>query len=59
MDSKIREKLTVSKETAQKFDRETFNLRKLNVLEVRKQYRVEITKRTATLENLSDHEDII
>jgi hypothetical protein len=34
------------------FDRERFNLKKLNELEVRKQYQTEITNRFAALENL-------
>ena len=37
---------------------ERFNLRKLNELEARKQYQIEITTRFAALENLSDSEDI-
>jgi len=37
---------------------ERFNLRKLNELEVRKRYWIEILKRFAALENLSDSEDI-
>ena len=32
--------LVVSKQAAQKFDVERFNLRKLNELEVRKQYQI-------------------
>jgi len=55
--AKVRERLAVSK-PAQRFDGERFNLRKLNELEVRKQYQVEITNRFAALENLSDDEDI-
>jgi len=39
------------------FDGEGFNLRKLNELEVRKQYQIEITNRFAAFENLSDGED--
>jgi hypothetical protein len=35
-----------------------FNIRKLNDLEVRKQYQIEITNRFAALKNLSDGEDI-
>ena len=35
-----------------------FNLRKLNELEIRKQYLIEISKRFAALENLSDSENI-
>jgi hypothetical protein len=35
-----------------------FNLRKLNGLEVRKQYQIEISNRFAALENFSDSGDI-
>jgi len=48
------ERLAVSKEEAQKFDGERFNLRKLNEPEVRKHYQIEITNRFAALEKLSD-----
>jgi hypothetical protein len=34
----------------------SFNLRKLNEVDVRKQYQIEITNRCAALENLSDDE---
>jgi len=44
MVAKGRERLEVSKQAAQKIDGEIFNLRKLNQLEVRKQYQTEITK---------------
>jgi hypothetical protein len=50
--AKVRERL------AQKFDGERCNQRKLNDLEVRKQYQVEITNRFSALENLSDDKDI-
>ena len=50
--------LAVSKQAAQKFDGERFNLRNLNKLEFRKQYQIEITNRFAALENLSGGEDI-
>jgi len=50
--AEVRERLTVSKQVAQKFDVERFNFRELNELEVRKQYQIEITNRFATLENL-------
>jgi hypothetical protein len=36
---------------------ERFNLRKLNELEVRKQYQIKISNRFSTLENLNDNED--
>ena len=39
-------------------DGERLNLRKLNELEVRKEYQIEITNRFAALENLSEGEDI-
>ena len=49
--------MAVCKQAAQRYDGERFNL-KLNELEVRKQYQVEITNRFAALENLSDDDDI-
>jgi len=52
--AKVSERLAVSKQAAQKFDVERLHIRKLNVLEVRKQYQIEITNRFAALENLSD-----
>ena len=58
MVEKVRERLAVSKQRAQKFDGVRFNLRKLNELEVRKQYQTEITNKFAALENISDGEDI-
>jgi len=47
----VRDRLAVSKQSAQKFDGERFNLRKLNEQEVKKQYQIEITNSFATLEN--------
>ncbi len=55
---KVWERLAVSKQEAQKFGGERFNLRELNELEVREQYQIEITNRFAALENLSDDKDI-
>ena len=54
---KVRERLALSKQEAQKFDGEIFNLRKLHELEVRKQYQIEITNRFVAFGNLSDDED--
>ena len=48
----------MGKLAAQRFDRKRFNLRKLNELEVRKQYQIDITNRFAALENLNDDEDV-
>ena len=49
--AKFRERLEVNKQTTQKFDVDRFNFRKLNDLEVRKQYQIEISDRLAALEN--------
>jgi len=58
--AKVRERLAVSKKASQNFDVKRFNLRKLNELEVRKQYgyQIKISNRFAALENLRDSEDI-
>jgi hypothetical protein len=54
----VRERLAVSKQTAQKFDGERFNLRKLNEPEIKKKYQFEITNRVAGLENLNGEKDV-
>jgi hypothetical protein len=56
--AKVRERLAVRRQAAQKFDGEKFHLRNLDDLEFRKQYRIEITNRFAALEYVSDDEDI-
>ena len=56
--AKVRERLTVSKQAAHKFDVEIFKLRELSDLEVRKQYQIKISNKFAALEKLSDSEDI-
>ena len=56
--AKVRDRLAVGKQAAQRFDRQRFNLRKLNEPEVREHYQIEITNRFAALENLNDDEDI-
>jgi len=56
--AKARERLAVAKQASQRFDRQRFNLRKLNEPEVREQYHIEIINRSAALENLSDDEDL-
>jgi len=56
--AKVRERLAVKKQAAQKFDGGRFNLRKLNDPGVMKQYQIEITNRSASLENVSEDEDI-
>ena len=50
--------MAVSKQTSQKYDGKRFNLRKLNDLEDRKQYQIEIANRFAAMEDLSGSEDM-
>jgi hypothetical protein len=50
--------LAVNKQETQPFDVERFNLWKISELEFRKPYQIEISKRTAVLENSNDSEDI-
>jgi hypothetical protein len=56
--AKVRERLAVNKQAAQKFDGERFNLKKLSKLEVRKQYQIKISNWFAALENLNVSENI-
>jgi hypothetical protein len=49
--AKLRERLSVMKQVAPKFDMQRFDLRKLNDAEVKEQYQVKITNRFAALEN--------
>ena len=56
--AKVRERLAVGKWAAQRLDRQRFNLSKLNDLEVRKQYQIDITNRFAALQNLNEDEDV-
>jgi hypothetical protein len=50
--AKIRERLAVSKQTMQRVHIERFNLKKLNEVEGKEKYRVEISNRFTALENL-------
>jgi hypothetical protein len=56
--AKVRERLAVSKQTTHRARIEKFNLKKLNKIEGKEQYRVEITNRFAALENLDTQVDI-
>ena len=58
MVAKVRERLAVRKQAAQKLDGERFNLKKLKNLEVKEQYQIEITNTFAALGNTSDGGDI-
>jgi len=56
--AKVRERLAISKQAAQKFDGERFDLRKLNELEVKEKYQIEITNKFAALESLNVDDDV-
>jgi hypothetical protein len=56
MVAKIMERLAVSKQAAQKFGVERFNLRNLSNFEFRKEFQIKILNRLAALENLNDSE---
>ena len=58
MVAKVREKLSVSKQAAEKFNVERFDFRKSGELEVRRQYQTKISNRLAALENLNDNKEI-
>jgi hypothetical protein len=45
--AKVRERLAVTKQAAQKFDKERFRLRQPRELEVRKQYQIKISNKLA------------
>jgi hypothetical protein len=50
--AKLRERISVSKRARLKFDLERFDLKKLDYVEVKEKYRVEISNRFAALESL-------
>jgi hypothetical protein len=55
--AKVGERLAVSKQTTQRVNMERFNHKKLNEVEGKEQYRVEISNRFAALENLDTEMD--
>jgi hypothetical protein len=56
--AKLRERISVSKLARQKFDAERFDLKKLDDVEVKEKYQVEISNRYADLESLDESFDI-
>jgi hypothetical protein len=54
----VRERLVMSKQRAHRVHVERFNLKKLNEVEGKEQYRVEISNRFVALENVHDEVDI-
>jgi hypothetical protein len=47
--TRVRERLAVNKQRSQRFQRESFNLKKLNDVEGKEQFRVEVSNRFAAL----------
>ena len=56
--AKVTERLAVSKQAAQAFYVQRFNLRKLSELETRKEHQIKITKKFAVLESFIVSEGI-
>jgi hypothetical protein len=56
--AELRERLSVIKRVAQRFDMQRFDLRKLNDAEVKEQCWVKITNRFAALENCDHNVDM-
>jgi hypothetical protein len=56
--AKVRERLAVNKQGSHRFCMERFNLKKLNKVEGKEQYRVEVSNRFAALEDLDSEVDI-
>jgi hypothetical protein len=52
--AKLRERISVNKQARQKFDLERFDLKKLDDIEVKEKYQVEISNRFAALESLDE-----
>jgi hypothetical protein len=50
--AKVREQLAVNIQRSHRFHMEKFNVKKLNEVETKKQYRVEVSNRFAALEGL-------
>jgi hypothetical protein len=56
--AKVRERLAMNKQRSQRFNMERFNLKKLNDVEGKEQFRVEVSNRFAALEHLDSEVDI-
>jgi hypothetical protein len=55
--AKVRKRLAVSKQTTHKLNKERFNLKEVNEVEIKEQYRAEIWNRFIALENLDAEVD--
>jgi iron only hydrogenase large subunit-like protein len=56
--AKVRERLAVNKQRSQRFHMERFNLKKLNAVEGKEQFRVEVSNRFAAFEDLDAEVEI-
>jgi hypothetical protein len=56
--AKVRERLTVNKQRSHRFHMERYNLKKLNNVEGKEQFRVEVSNRFAALEDLDAEVEI-
>jgi hypothetical protein len=56
--TQLRERISVSKRARQNFDLERFDLKRLDDVEVKEKYQVEISNRFAALESLHESFDI-
>jgi hypothetical protein len=56
--AKVRERLTVNKQRSHRFHKERFNLKKLNEVEGKEQFCVEVSNRFAALEDLDAEVEI-
>jgi uncharacterized metal-binding protein YceD (DUF177 family) len=56
--SEVKERLAVNKERSHRFLTERFNLKKLNEVESKEQYHVEVSNRFAALEDLNAEVEI-
>jgi hypothetical protein len=52
--AELRERISVSKQARQKFDLERFDLKRLDDIEIKEKYQVEISNRFAALESLDE-----
>jgi hypothetical protein len=56
--AKVRERLAVNKQRSQRFHMERFNLEKLNKVEGKEQFRIEVSNSFAALEDLDAEVEI-
>jgi hypothetical protein len=57
--AKVKERLAVNKQRSQRFHMERFNLKKLNEVEGKEKYHVEVSNRFAALEDWTQRRKLI